>query len=76
MAPIDSVYGTLDLVNAKITQRYADQSKLREEIQGAGSYTMFAPSDDAWEDLDPVSRITGHVLLHLSCSICMLCLNQ
>ncbi|ROL54375.1 Periostin [Anabarilius grahami] len=56
VAPIDSVYGTLDLVNAKITQRYADQSKLREEIEGAGSYTMFAPSDDAWEDLDPVSK--------------------
>lgn len=56
VAPIDSVYGTLDLVKAKITQRYADQSKLSEEISGPGSYTMFAPSDDAWEDLDPVSR--------------------
>ncbi|XP_048034863.1 periostin isoform X2 [Megalobrama amblycephala] len=56
VAPIDTVYGTLDLVKAKITQRYADQSKLREEIEGAGSYTMFAPSDDAWEDLDPVSK--------------------
>ncbi|XDV54216.1 hypothetical protein PO909_022559 [Leuciscus waleckii] len=53
VAPIDSVYGTLDLVKAKITQRYADQSKLREEIEGAGSYTMFAPSDDAWEEFDP-----------------------
>ncbi|KAK7120509.1 hypothetical protein R3I94_020497 [Phoxinus phoxinus] len=56
VAPIDSVYGTLDLVKAKITQRYADQSKLREEIEGAGSYTMFAPSDDAWGELDPASR--------------------
>ncbi|XP_051766921.1 periostin [Ctenopharyngodon idella] len=56
VAPIDSVYGTLDLVKAKITQRYADQSKLREEIEGAGSYTMFAPSDDAWEDLDSVAK--------------------
>jgi len=76
VAPIDSVYGTLDLVKAKITQQYADQSKLREEIEGAGSYTMFAPSDDAWKELDPVSRIPGHVLLHSSRSICMLCLNQ
>ncbi|XP_043106769.1 periostin [Puntigrus tetrazona] len=56
VAPIDSVFGTLDLVNAKITQRYSDQSKLREELEGAGSYTMFAPSDDAWEELDPTSK--------------------
>ncbi|KAG1928460.1 periostin [Pimephales promelas] len=56
VAPIDSVYGTLDLVKAKITQQYADQSKLREEIEGAGSYTMFAPSDDAWKELDPALK--------------------
>ncbi|XP_067289444.1 periostin isoform X2 [Pseudorasbora parva] len=56
VAPIDSVYGTLDLVKAKITQRYADQSKLREELEGAGSYTMFAPSDDAWEELDAATK--------------------
>uniref|UniRef100_A0A673K8I3 Periostin-like n=1 Tax=Sinocyclocheilus rhinocerous TaxID=307959 RepID=A0A673K8I3_9TELE len=55
-APIDTVFGTLDLVNAKITQRYSDQSKLREELEGAGSYTMFAPSDDAWEELDPTLK--------------------
>uniref|UniRef100_A0A8C1Q502 Periostin, osteoblast specific factor a n=1 Tax=Cyprinus carpio TaxID=7962 RepID=A0A8C1Q502_CYPCA len=42
VAPIDTVYGTLDLVQAKITQQYSDQSKLREELDGAGSYTMFA----------------------------------
>ncbi|XP_002663594.2 periostin [Danio rerio] len=56
VAPIDSVYGTLDLVKAKTTQQYADQSKLREEIAGEGSYTIFAPSDDAWEELDPASK--------------------
>ncbi|XP_058645316.1 periostin isoform X1 [Onychostoma macrolepis] len=56
VAPIDTVFGTLDLVNAKITQRYSDQSKLREELEGAGSYTMFAPSDDAWAELDPASK--------------------
>ncbi len=61
MAPIDNVFGTLDLVKAKITQRYTDQSKLREELEGAGSYTMFAPSDDAWEELDPVSQIPCRV---------------
>uniref|UniRef100_A0A8C1U017 Periostin, osteoblast specific factor a n=1 Tax=Cyprinus carpio TaxID=7962 RepID=A0A8C1U017_CYPCA len=57
VAPIDTVYGTLDLVQAKITQQYSDQSKLREELDGAGSYTMFAPSDDAWKEFDPVSQI-------------------
>ncbi|XP_016381489.1 periostin-like [Sinocyclocheilus rhinocerous] len=56
VAPIDTVYGTLDLVQAKITQRYSDQSKLREELDGAGSYTMFAPNEDAWEELEPASK--------------------
>uniref|UniRef100_A0A672R7J6 Periostin n=1 Tax=Sinocyclocheilus grahami TaxID=75366 RepID=A0A672R7J6_SINGR len=59
VAPIDTVYGTLDLVQAKITQRYSDQSKLREELDGAGSYTMFAPNDDAWEELDPVTALVS-----------------
>uniref|UniRef100_A0A671RER2 Periostin-like n=1 Tax=Sinocyclocheilus anshuiensis TaxID=1608454 RepID=A0A671RER2_9TELE len=59
VAPIDTVFGTLDLVNAKMTQRYSDQSKLREELEGAGSYTMFAPSDDAWEELDPVTALVS-----------------
>lgn len=56
MAPIDHVYGTLGLIKATTTQQYADMSKLREEIEGKGSFTMFAPSNDAWEQLDPVSR--------------------
>uniref|UniRef100_A0A8C2A944 Periostin, osteoblast specific factor a n=1 Tax=Cyprinus carpio TaxID=7962 RepID=A0A8C2A944_CYPCA len=59
VAPIDTVFGTLDLVKAKITQQYSDQSKLREELEGAGSYTMFAPSDDAWEELDPVTSLVS-----------------
>uniref|UniRef100_A0A8D3DEI8 Periostin n=1 Tax=Scophthalmus maximus TaxID=52904 RepID=A0A8D3DEI8_SCOMX len=56
VAPIDHVYGTLGLIKATTTQQYADMSKLREEIEGKGSFTMFAPSNDAWEQLDPVSR--------------------
>ncbi|XP_026129432.1 periostin isoform X2 [Carassius auratus] len=56
VAPIDTVFGTLDLVQAKLTQQYSDQSKLMEELTGAGSYTMFAPSDDAWIELDPALR--------------------
>ncbi|XP_027129619.1 periostin isoform X2 [Larimichthys crocea] len=56
VAPIDHVYGTLGLVSATTTQQYADMSKLREEIEGKGSYTMFAPSDEAWKRLDPSVR--------------------
>uniref|UniRef100_A0A672YEQ4 Periostin, osteoblast specific factor a n=1 Tax=Sphaeramia orbicularis TaxID=375764 RepID=A0A672YEQ4_9TELE len=56
VAPIDHVYGTLGLVKATTTQQYSDMSKLREEIEGKGSYTMFAPSNDAWEELEPNVR--------------------
>ncbi|KAJ8266680.1 hypothetical protein GJAV_G00133390 [Gymnothorax javanicus] len=56
VAPIDSVYGTLGLVKATTTQKYADMSTLREEIEGAGSFTMFTPSNEAWELLDPEVR--------------------
>lgn len=56
VAPIDNVYGTLGLVKATTTQQYAEMSGLREEIEGKGSYTMFAPSNEAWKQLDSVSR--------------------
>ena len=56
MAPIDHVYGTLGQVKATSTQKYSDISKLRPEIEGAGSYTFFAPSNEAWELLDEVSQ--------------------
>uniref|UniRef100_UPI0037E7E8E6 periostin-like isoform X2 n=1 Tax=Semicossyphus pulcher TaxID=241346 RepID=UPI0037E7E8E6 len=56
VAPIDHVYGTLGLVAATTTQQYADMSKLREEIEGKGSFTMFAPSNDAWDQLAPEMR--------------------
>ncbi|XP_024050416.1 periostin-like isoform X10 [Terrapene carolina triunguis] len=52
VAPIDHVYGTLGIVGATSTQRYSDMSKLREEIEGRGSFTFFSPSNDAWELLD------------------------
>ncbi|XP_068920742.1 periostin isoform X7 [Petaurus breviceps papuanus] len=50
--PIDHVYGTLGIVGATTTQGYSDVSKLREEIEGKGSYTYFAPSNEAWDNLD------------------------
>ncbi|XP_045930808.1 periostin, osteoblast specific factor b [Micropterus dolomieu] len=56
VAQIDNVYNTLGLVKATSTQRYADISKLRTEIEGSGSFTFFAPSNDAWEDLDEATR--------------------
>lgn len=55
MAPIDNVYATLGLVKAISTQKYADVSKLRPEIEGSGSFTFFAPSNEAWDSLDEVS---------------------
>ncbi|MGH0133603.1 UNVERIFIED_CONTAM: hypothetical protein FKN15_053455 [Acipenser sinensis] len=56
VAPIDNVYGTLGLLKAISTQKYSDVSKLREEIEGHGSYTFFAPSNEAWDLLDPEMR--------------------
>lgn len=56
VAPIDHVYGTLGLVHAMSTQRYSEMAGMREELEGRGSFTMFAPSDDAWAELDSVSN--------------------
>lgn len=55
VAPIDHVYGTLGLLHATSTQEYSQMAGMREELEGKGSFTMFAPSDDAWAQLDPVS---------------------
>ncbi|XP_074673069.1 periostin isoform X6 [Strix aluco] len=52
VVPIDHVYGTLGIVGAISTQQYSDISKLREEIEGRGSFTFFAPSNEAWEQLN------------------------
>ncbi|XP_075055118.1 periostin isoform X3 [Mixophyes fleayi] len=52
VAPIDNVYGTLGIVGATSTQDYSDRSELRKEIEGVGSFTFFAPSNDAWDLLD------------------------
>ncbi|KAG8452763.1 hypothetical protein GDO86_004523, partial [Hymenochirus boettgeri] len=55
-APIDNVYGTLGIVGAVSTQDYSDRSNLRIEIEGEGSFTFFAPSNDAWNLLDSEIR--------------------
>ncbi|XP_034557081.1 periostin, osteoblast specific factor b [Notolabrus celidotus] len=56
VAPIDNVYGTLGLVKAMSTQKYSDLSELRPEIEGSGSFTFFAPSNEAWDMLDEEMR--------------------
>ncbi|KAL0973113.1 hypothetical protein UPYG_G00199140 [Umbra pygmaea] len=56
VAPIDNVYGTLGLVKAISTQEYTDVSKVREKIEGSGSFTFFAPSNEAWDMLDKEMR--------------------
>ncbi|MEE6472397.1 hypothetical protein FKM82_009601 [Ascaphus truei] len=56
VAPIDNVYGTLGIVGATATQDYSDKSQLRKEIEGVGSFTFFAPSNDAWDLLDSETR--------------------
>ncbi|XP_005736067.1 periostin, osteoblast specific factor b isoform X1 [Pundamilia nyererei] len=56
VAPIDHVYGSLSIVKASSTQNYADISKLRPEIEGPGSFTFFAPSNEAWDNLDTTVR--------------------
>ncbi|KAL7847502.1 hypothetical protein AOLI_G00222200 [Acnodon oligacanthus] len=56
VAPIDTVYKTLDLVKADVTKQYSDISRIKEEIDGSGTYTMFVPSDDAWNQLDGTAR--------------------
>uniref|UniRef100_A0A8C7Y8D3 Periostin, osteoblast specific factor a n=1 Tax=Oryzias sinensis TaxID=183150 RepID=A0A8C7Y8D3_9TELE len=53
-APIDDVYGTLGLVKATVTQQYINESQLRGDIEGPTSVTLFAPSNDAWDLLDPL----------------------
>ncbi|XP_026569083.1 periostin isoform X4 [Pseudonaja textilis] len=52
VAPIDHIFGTLGIIGATSTQRYSEMSKLKEEIEGPGSYTFFAPSNEAWNLLD------------------------
>uniref|UniRef100_A0A8I3WYA9 Periostin n=1 Tax=Callithrix jacchus TaxID=9483 RepID=A0A8I3WYA9_CALJA len=62
--PIDHVYGTLGIVGATTTQRYSDVSKLREEIEGEGSFTYFAPSNEAWDNLDSVVTVNCARIIH------------
>ncbi|XP_068596245.1 transforming growth factor-beta-induced protein ig-h3 [Brachionichthys hirsutus] len=49
--PLVNTYNTLGVVGASTTQMYSERAKLREEIEGPGSFTFFAPSNEAWAAL-------------------------
>ncbi|XP_038651755.1 transforming growth factor-beta-induced protein ig-h3 [Scyliorhinus canicula] len=49
--PIDNIYNTLGNVGSSTTQLYSDRAKLRPEIEGPGTFTIFAPSNEAWAAL-------------------------
>ncbi|XP_030595996.1 transforming growth factor-beta-induced protein ig-h3 isoform X2 [Archocentrus centrarchus] len=49
--PLVNIYNTLGVVGATTTQMYSDRAELREGIEGPGSFTFFAPSNQAWEAL-------------------------
>ncbi|XP_075457315.1 transforming growth factor-beta-induced protein ig-h3 [Ascaphus truei] len=49
--PLSNIYETLGIVGAATTQLYSDRANLRPEIEGPGSFTIFAPSNEAWAAL-------------------------
>ncbi|TKS65022.1 Transforming growth factor-beta-induced protein ig-h3 [Collichthys lucidus] len=49
--PLVNIYNTLGVVGASTTQMYSERAKLKEEIEGPGSFTFFAPSNKAWTAL-------------------------
>jgi len=49
--PLVNIYNTLGVVGATTTQMYSERAKLRDEIEGPGSFTFFAPSNEAWAAL-------------------------
>ncbi|XP_072251199.1 transforming growth factor-beta-induced protein ig-h3 [Leuresthes tenuis] len=46
--PLVNIYNTLGVVGATTTQMYSERANMREEIEGPGSFTFFAPSNEAW----------------------------
>ncbi|XP_074069605.1 transforming growth factor-beta-induced protein ig-h3 [Macrotis lagotis] len=47
--PLSNIYETLGIVGSTTTQLYTDRTeKLRPEMEGPGSFTIFAPSNEAW----------------------------
>ncbi|XP_069543654.1 transforming growth factor-beta-induced protein ig-h3 [Brachyistius frenatus] len=49
--PLVNIFNTLGVVGASTTQMYSERANLREEVEGPGSFTFFAPSNEAWAAL-------------------------
>uniref|UniRef100_A0A672YWW9 Transforming growth factor-beta-induced protein ig-h3 n=1 Tax=Sphaeramia orbicularis TaxID=375764 RepID=A0A672YWW9_9TELE len=49
--PLVNIFNTLGVVGAITTQMYSERANLKEEIEGPGSFTFFAPSNEAWAAL-------------------------
>ncbi|XP_053152730.1 transforming growth factor-beta-induced protein ig-h3 isoform X2 [Hemicordylus capensis] len=49
--PLSNLYETLGVVGASTTQLYSASSNLSAEITGPGSFTIFAPTNEAWASL-------------------------
>ncbi|KAA0709286.1 Transforming growth factor-beta-induced protein ig-h3 [Triplophysa tibetana] len=49
--PLVNIYKTLGVVGATTTKMYSERALLQEEIEGPGSFTFFAPSNEAWAAL-------------------------
>uniref|UniRef100_A0ACB8EIT4 Uncharacterized protein n=1 Tax=Sphaerodactylus townsendi TaxID=933632 RepID=A0ACB8EIT4_9SAUR len=49
--PLANLYETLGVVGASTTQLYSASSNLSAEITGPGSFTIFAPTNEAWASL-------------------------
>ncbi|XP_056626422.1 transforming growth factor-beta-induced protein ig-h3 [Triplophysa dalaica] len=49
--PLVNIYKTLGVVGATTTKMYSERAMLQEEIEGPGSFTFFAPSNEAWAAL-------------------------
>uniref|UniRef100_A0A8C1GKJ5 Transforming growth factor-beta-induced protein ig-h3 n=1 Tax=Cyprinus carpio TaxID=7962 RepID=A0A8C1GKJ5_CYPCA len=61
--PLVNIYKTLGVIGATTTKMYSERANLQEEIEGPGSFTFFAPSNEAWEILDAlVSNVNIELL--------------
>ncbi|XP_056290616.1 transforming growth factor-beta-induced protein ig-h3 [Pseudoliparis swirei] len=49
--PLVNIYNTLGVVGASTTQMYVQRAELRPEVERPGSFTFFAPSNEAWAAL-------------------------
>ncbi|XP_067899760.1 transforming growth factor-beta-induced protein ig-h3 [Heterodontus francisci] len=65
--PINNIYNTLGTVGSASTQLYSDRANLRPEIEGPGTFTIFAPSNEAWAALpaEIVDALVSNVNIEL-----------